>query len=55
MAAKAIGIRPAHLGEFLKGTRDPGPTILRHSYLEREIIYRKTKARQSSSATSPPA
>ncbi len=40
-AAKAIGIGPVQIGEVLKGTRPPGPTILRYFDLEREMIYRK--------------
>jgi hypothetical protein len=40
-AAKTIGIGSVHIGEVLKGTRDPGPTILRYFDLERETIYKK--------------
>ena len=40
-AAKTIGIGSVHIGEVLRGTRPPGPTILRYFDLERETIYKK--------------
>jgi plasmid maintenance system antidote protein VapI len=42
-AAQKIGISPTHIGEIIRGTRDPGPTVLRYFGLGRETIYKKTE------------
>ncbi len=40
-AARRIGVSPSFLGEVLRGTREPGPTILKFLGIERQTIYRK--------------
>lgn len=40
-AATKIGVSSTYLAELLKGTREPGPTILEFFGLEKEVSYRK--------------
>ena len=37
-AAIKLGISPSYLGELLRGTRSPGPLVLRALGLKREIV-----------------
>jgi transcriptional regulator with XRE-family HTH domain len=38
-AAVRLGVSASYLGEILKGTRPPGPTILQALRLKRKTVY----------------
>ena len=44
-AAKALGVTPAAFTQALRGSREPGPALLRALGFERVVLYRRRRRR----------
>lgn len=44
VAAGKLGLSPAYLGELLRGTRKPGPRVLKALGLAKDTVYREESA-----------